>query len=208
MSQLAQALQKMGDEFRRNRRLQWGLMVIAIVLFADLGARWKDRIDANQKKLAQTQIDLATLKRQAKNEEAMAKALNDARRAAELADARLWVVTSEAVGQAKVKDWLADLLRQAGVGNASINVAAARAVVGQQDESSGAGASKPGVGVGLYEFSATSAFAFTPDSLEKLLAAVESGEPLARIESLSVRRNERRVELGVRVLIRLKGDSS
>ncbi|MGE3347336.1 MAG: hypothetical protein AB7I35_07870 [Ramlibacter sp.] len=206
---MRQTFQRFGQEFRRNRRLQWGLAVIAMVLLADGGTRWKERIEAAQQRLAQLQIELATLKRQAKNEGAMSKALLDARRASELADARLWVATSEAVGQARVKDWLTELLKKSGVSNFSVNLTAAKpmAVAPEVPPDSARPLPTKDETGGLFEFGAASTFPFTPESLEKVLASIEAGEPLARVESLSVRRNDRRVEMGIRVLIRLKGDT-
>ena len=43
-----------------------------------------------------------------------------------------------------------------------------------------------------------------PESLEKMLTALEAGDAMSRLESLSVRRNDRRVELAVRMLMRVK----
>ncbi|MBX3586296.1 MAG: hypothetical protein KF796_06605 [Ramlibacter sp.] len=206
-------MQKFSDEIRRNRRLQWGLVVILLVMLTDMGARWKERIERKQQTLTQLQIDVSTLKGQAKNEGAMRTALRDARQAAELADARLWVVSSEAVGQARLKDWLIELLKQSGANGYAANVAAPKALVESRPEVPGDNARPPAsaglpLGRDLFDFGATATFIFTPESLEKVLAGIEAGEPLTRVESLSVRRNDRRVEIGIRVLMRLKDSSS
>lgn len=203
--------QKFSAEFRANRRLQVGLAVIVTVVLADRALSWSDRITQRRQMLADAQIEVATLKSQARNEAAMQTAMRDIRLAAALADARLWVVSSEAVGQARLKDWLIEQMKLAGAGNYTVNVASPKPLA--QAGSAGAGpttgspSAKEGAlapGAGLLDFSAVITFTLTPESLEKMLAALEAGDAMSKVESLSVRRNERRVEMGVRVLMRLK----
>jgi hypothetical protein len=123
------AMQKFIEEFRRNRRLQLGLVAIALVVLVDRALAWSDSLDARRQALTQAQIEVATLKSQARNEAAMQTAMRDIRAAAALADARLWVVSSEAVGQARLRDWLIEQIKLAGAGNYTVNVASPKPVV-------------------------------------------------------------------------------
>ncbi|MBX3654348.1 MAG: hypothetical protein KF686_09190 [Ramlibacter sp.] len=202
-----QQVDKVFQEIRSNRRLQWGGFVIVLVLTADLGARWGERLHTMQQTYAQLQAEVASLRSQARNESTMAVALRDARAASDLADARLWVVSSEAVGQARLKDWLVELLKQSNANGYAVSIANPKALSPSATEKSAAAVESRGNEFkpsGILEFGATISFVFTPESLEKVLASTEAGEPLAKVESLSVRRNERRVEIGLRVLMRVK----
>lgn len=201
------ALQKFSNEMRRNRRLQVGVAIIAFVVLWDRAAAWYDRLEGKQQALTQLQIEVSTLKGQARNEVAMQAAIREIRKAAALADARVWVVPSEGIGQARLKDWLVEQMKLAGAGNYTVNLSTPKPLA---ESAQGSPPSVAPVGVlgpsqpPILEFNAVLTFTFTPESLEKILAAVEAGDTMAKVESLSVRRNDRRVELGVRVLMRLK----
>ncbi len=202
-------MQKLLEELRRNRRLQVGLAAIALVILGDRALAWSDSLDARRQALTQAQIEVATLKSQARNEPTMQMAMRDIRAAAALADARLWVVSSEAVGQARLRDWLIDQIKLAGAGNYTVNVASPKPVVAAGAEGVASNApsalpSSPATGGGLFEYGAALTFTLTPESLEKMLTALEAGDAMSKLESLSVRRNDRRVELGVRMLMRVK----
>ena len=55
----------------------------------------------------------------------------------------------------------------------------------------------------LRELRANLTLYFSPETLEKVLLEIEGGEPLAAVESLNVKRQERKVEMSVRVLMRI-----
>jgi hypothetical protein len=205
------AMQKLIEELRTNRRLQLGLVAIALVVLVDRALAWSDSLDARRQALAQVQIEVATLKSQARNEAAMQTAMRDIRAAAALADARLWVVSSEAVGQARLRDWLIEQIKLAGAGNYTVNVASPKPVVAavgaELAAATDSSSSAPAPSGGLLEYSAALTFTLTPESLEKMLTALEAGDAMSKLESLSVRRNDRRVELAVRMLMRVKEEA-
>jgi hypothetical protein len=101
------------------------------------------------------------------------------------------------VGQARLKDWLTEIVKSSIADQYAITLAASRELGGQGKEGvPSTDATK--------EFRATVTFRLTPRALEGVLLEIEGGEPFAAVESLVVRKQERRVELTVRVLMRVK----
>jgi hypothetical protein len=212
MSQFATALQKWGAELRSNRRLLLGLALIALVVAFEGAVRWRDALVEQQSTLARLQTELATLRSQARDEAALRKQLADVKQLAASVDARLWAVSSEAVGQARLKDWLTEIVQKSIADQYSIVLAASRevGVPGSPTEGSSPRASTASArpqASGLREFRATVSFIMTPQALEGVLLAIEGGQPFAMVETLNAKAIERRVEMTVRVLMRIKPEA-
>ena len=198
------------QDFRNNRKLQYGLLAILLIVSVELGMRWTDSLEAKEKQLQQLRSEVRTLRNQSRDEESLRQLLSTLETSQQTVDQRLWVVSSEAVGQAQLKDWLTKLVQQAGVKNFKLTLSSPR-TLGQNDKSE----SPTGATTGsrntagknflkdMRELRASLSMSFAPDTLEKVLLEIEGGEPLAVVESLNIKRQDRRAELGVKVLMRV-----
>jgi hypothetical protein len=167
-----------------NRRLQWGLLAVLVILGVEGGLRWMDNLETQERKLAQLRGQKIQLREQVRDKTALEALLDKAERLKEAARTRLWVVPSEAVGQARQKDWVQNLAQREGIRLQTLVLAAPRA---------NPGGAPPAADI--REFRATLTFPFSPAQLEKALAAIETGPAFARIEGLKVNRRMRRVEI-------------
>lgn len=197
MNAVRQLLDKTVAELRANKRLLYGLAAIALVVLVEGALRWSDWLGQRQAILTTLQTDLTTLKSHARDEAALRAALAQVQRMSESMDTRLWTVSSEAVGQARLKDWLTDIVKRAIANQYAVTLAASR-------ELGKPGPSGPGAASPVREFRATVSFQLTPRALEGVLLEIEGGEPFAAVETLLVKKQERRVEITVRVLMRIK----
>jgi hypothetical protein len=168
-----------------NRRLQWGLLAVLVILGAEGGLRWMDTLGMQERKLAQLRDQKIRLREQVRDHTMLEALLDEAERLQAAAKARLWVVPSEAVGQARQKDWVQTLFQTEGVRLQTLVLATPRANLADA-------AARP---ADIREFRATLTFPFSPDNLEKVLAAIEAGPAFARVEGLRVNRRQRRIEI-------------
>lgn len=196
MNALRKRLTDFVVEIRSNKRLSYGLVVIVAVICVEGGMRWMDWVAQQQSELVQLQTDLLALRSNTRNEATLKEALVRAERLQEAIDTRLWLVASEAVGQARLKDWLTDVVKTALANQYAITLASSRELINAQTKG-------PPDLTNLREFRATLSFQFTPSALEKVLAEIEGGKPFSSIDNLLVKQRERRVELTVRVLMRV-----
>ena len=206
------------SEIRRNRRLQFGLAVVILILFVSLILDWSDRFGAKENELRRMREEIASLRSKSTNEDEIRKRLDQLGVIREGIDSHLWTVSSEPVGQAKLKDWLITLTASSGGKLQKLVLstpkepgkAPGRAVAGVSGTganalpSSGTERSAPNI----REFRANLTVAFSPQVLEKLLAGIEGGDALAAVESLKVIRRDRNIDLSVRVLMVVSGASS
>ena len=194
-------------ELRANRKLQFGLLGIALILCVDGGLRWTDSLSAREKQLQELRSELRLLRGQSRDEDDLKRQLASLDSAQKDLEERLWVVSSEAVGQAQLQDWLLGVLKKVDAKNYKLILSSPRAVskadaegekqVAKKTEASGQRVSD------LRDFRANVSMQFSPESLERLLQEIEGGQPLAIVESLMVKRQERKVDLSVRVLMRI-----
>ena len=194
------------DEFRANRKLQYGLLGIALILCVEGGTRWTESLAAQEKQLQQLRSELSHLRSQSRDEEDLKRQLGDLKSAQQTIDERLWVVSSEAVGQAQLADWLSGLLKKAEAKNFKLVLSSPRPVskaVGRGGQVGGTKEPSVQEAGDLREFRANVTMQFSPVSLERVLRDIEGGQPLAMVESLMVKRQERKVDLSVRVLMRI-----
>jgi hypothetical protein len=213
MNSHSQMLQKWGAEFRSNKRLLAGLLLILGVFAFEGAVRWSEFLSQQQATLARLQTELATLRSQARDEATLRSQLTQVKLLATHVDARLWTVSSEAVGQARLKDWLTEVVKRSIADQYTITLAASRELGSNANASDASPArtsqapAKPQV-ASVREFRATVSYIMTPQALEGVLLAIEAGEPFAAVESLNVKGVERRVEMTVRVLMRIKADAN
>lgn len=186
------------DEFKSNRRLQIGLALIALVIVVEGGLRWSDHLSSQAQLLGELQMRRVALQSRSRDAGALEERLERLRNAETAAQARLWQVPSEAVGQAKQKDWLLETFKTLGVTPQSIVLATPKAGPAERDS---APRNEVDSVAGVRRFRATLMFQFSPAALESVLVALESGEPFVDIESLVVNRRQRRVELTIATLM-------
>jgi hypothetical protein len=204
------AIHKTWADVQANPRLRWGLVLIATVVLVEGGLRWSDAIAQQQQALGRLQADVIALRAGMKNDASLNDALETSRATATLMDARLWTVSSEAVGQAKMKDWLTELVKRNIADQYAINLSVSREL-GRRDVANAAVASPTPAEAqvsGVREFRANVSFKLTPRALEGVLLEIEGGEPYGAVESLLVKGQERRVEMTVRVLMRVQPEAS
>lgn len=124
--------------------------------------------------------------------------------------ARLWSVPTEAQAQARLRDWLTSALRTAKAGHPTVsllpvqNAAAVPASAPVATAAAGPAASAPSEESSrTLRVRATVSFDLAPRALEDALQQIERGGQLARIDSLTVSRSSRRVEMAVSVPVTL-----
>jgi len=191
--------------FKANRRLQIGVLLIIMIILFEVGARWVERLSVQRQQLQQLRAELVAVRAQSRNKDALRTSLQEFDRARQVIDAKIWPVSSEAVAQARLNEWLGAVLKRAGVVSPVVRLTGARPLA--EEDARGAGTSAGGAGR-LQEFRAVVRYAFTPETLEKVLAEIESGEAMAAIESLTVNKRERRVEFSVRVMMLVGGQQT
>lgn len=203
------------SEIRRNRRLQFGLAVVVLIIVVSLALDWFDRFGAKESELRRMREEVASLRSKSTNENEMRQRLDQLGVIRESVGSRLWQVSSEPVGQAKLKDWLITLTASSGGKLQNLVLSTPR----EPSKASGVKATgmarsavvaQPNSGTdrdvrGMREFRANLTVAFSPQVLERLLAGIEGGDALAAVESLKVIRRDRRIELSVRVLMVVSG---
>ena len=217
MQSLKKIVNECLKEVRSNRNLQYGLLAIIGLVCVELGLGWSDTLSVKEKQLQQLRSELRDLRSQSRDEAGLRQQLIELERTQKIIDERLWIVSSEPVGQARLKDWLTAILNKAGAKNFNLVLSSPR-VLGAREGSGEArttaesvskpeavlpsGAAKEGI-KNLREVRATLTLVFTPASLEQILFDIEGGKPLATIESLNVSRRDRKVEMTVRVLMQI-----
>jgi hypothetical protein len=109
-----------------------------------------------------------------------------------------------------MKDWLTELVKRNIADQYAINLSVSREL-GRRDVAN-AGVASPTQAeaqvAGVREFRANVSFKLTPRALEGVLLEIEGGEPYGAVESLLVKGQERRVEMTVRVLMRVQPEAS
>lgn len=184
-------------ELQATRHLRHGLLAVAVLILGEAGLRWSDRLDAAGQRLRELRAELGELRAQTRDEAGLRASLALLETARRTVDSRLWQVSSEATGQARMKDWLDEILKRAGATGPKIALSSAR-VAGAAKQ---AGATTSDAG--LREIRATVTAGFSPALLEQALFEIEGGEALAVIEALAASRRDRRIEFTVRVLFRI-----
>lgn len=201
---------KYWHELKANRRLQMGLLCVLAMALFEGGMRWNDRLQAQRQELQKLQGDLVHLRAQSRNERALRQSLLEFEQVRRQVEKKVWAVPSEAVGQARLKEWANDWLKRCGVSGAVLNLSAARPLGESREvsqETKDQGKQPPqNQKEALREFRASVRYSFTPETLEKVLAEIEGGDAFSSVETLTVNRRERRVELTFRILMRLAAE--
>lgn len=189
-------------EFKSNKRLQFGSIAMLLIVLIEGGLRWNDRIIQQTKELQTLTGEIATLKQQALNENLLKELLANSQTARKTVETRLWVAPSDAIAQARLKDWLLDLTARTGIPNPNLNLANPRPIEEKEDappQNSEVQSSTSG----LKRFRATMIFRFSPETLERALMEIEGGVPYAKVDTLVVNKREMRAEIGLTMLIRI-----
>lgn len=202
MSNLQTLLAAQIREFKSNKRLQYGSIAILLIALIDGGLRWSDRITQQAKDLQTLAGEIAALKQQAMNEGLLKEMLANSQTARETVETRLWVAPTDAIGQARLKDWLLDLTARTGISNPNLNLANPRPIEEKEDSAHLNSETKSGTS-GLKRFRATLSFRFSPETLERSLMEIEGGAPFAKVDTLVVNKREMRAEIGLTMLIRI-----
>lgn len=176
--------------FRQNRRLLWGVLVIALIVASEGWLRWRDTVDARAQRLLNVRKETSQLKSRTYNEKSLQQSLDALSAQQKALSDRLWVVSSEAAAQARMKDWLNQILATHKLISLDIKVSASRPLPLKTPDQ-----------WPIHAMSATLSVPFTPVSGESLLASIEGGAELADIESLQINMRDRRLQVGVRVLL-------
>ena len=196
-------------EIKNNRRLQYGLAGIFLIALVEGGLRWRDHSDDQSAELQRLQTEISTLKRQSRDEAALRQTLADLDRIKTELENRVWTVQSEAIGQARLKDWLNDCMVRVGIPDAAIKLSNPLQVENTRKYGEKIvpipGAKRPQEARvdAIREVRANMVFRFTPEALERLLAELEGGDILVAIDTLVVNRRDMRVEIGIRIPMRL-----
>jgi uncharacterized membrane-anchored protein YhcB (DUF1043 family) len=218
-----------------NTRLRWMLALIGLVIVVELGLRWFDDVQVQLNQRAELMATLSQIKTQVKDPKKLEDTLASAELAKSLADERVLQVGFEALAQAQLHDWITKITKEANVQVLRLTVGSARAVAARPSGNAlgAVGANAPrdaahlpaGLGATLgaggpasmqaasasmtaapmVEVPVTLVIRFSPQTLGSVLEQIESGDWLVRVETLSVRRNERRVDIGMVVPVRLQG---
>lgn len=210
------------QEIRSNRNLQYGLLAIALLACGEWGLEWSDGLTAKENDLQRLRGEVRALRTQSRDEAALRSQLSELKSMQEIVDRRLWLVSSDAVGQARLKDWLTTILKSAAAKNYKLVLSSPRDVGAREGsadaESTAAGAGQATAGTAvatsgegvksLREVRATVSMAFTPAALEQVLLDIEGGEALAMVESLTVNVRDRKVDMTVRVLLQIGSEQA
>lgn len=182
------------------------LILVGLVIVAEMGMKWLDHTESQLNERAQLMAQIVQLKSQTRDPKKIESALQYAQGAQKIAAMRLLEARSEALAQAQLQDWMGELTRQVNTQVLSLNIgnarpASAKAPIAATAQPPQSGQKQNG---NVIEVPITLAIRFTPESLTAILNALEGAQALVRIESLSVRRPERRVDLGIVVPVRIK----
>jgi hypothetical protein len=121
---------------------------------------------------------------------------------------RLWQVPSEAQAQARLRDWLSNALRSAGVTRPAINLMpntpVATAAVSARASTTSNEPAAAGPAPHTLRTRATVSFELAPSALENALMQIEAGGQLASVDNITVSTRSRRIEMTVSVPVLLK----
>ena len=193
MSRLSTHLAPLLQDFRANKRLRYGVFLIAMILVGELTLRWQESLGNQAQQIRNLDAELASLKQQSQDETQLRKVLEETTTLREETESRLWVVQSEAIGQARLKDWILDAATRANVPLTNITMGNASPIDPEHPTQDG-----------YRLLSATLSFRFSPEALEKFLKEIEAGEALLNVEALTVNKREARVEINLRALISIQ----
>lgn len=191
------------QSWQANPRLRILLSLIALIIIADASLRWLDGVTQQLTRRTELQAEVAQLQRQTRDPQRLQHNLADARLLQQHALHRILLVRSEAQAQARLQDWLTQLVQQNNVQVMALSVGSARPVTeatpqAKHDKTLD---TRPRADMSL---TANMTVRFTPDALNTLLLALEDAEWIVRIDSLSVRRAERRVDIVLSVPVRIE----
>jgi hypothetical protein len=191
-------LTQIQGEWRSNSRLRWGIWVAISVVIVELLLRWQDAAKKSELELAALLSETQSLGSQQKDEKENVARLEKLK--SELMQARraLATVSTEAFGQARLRDDIAELFVAQKLEAPVINLLAPTAPVGADPASAAVGDAQ------LKVFRASVVFRFSPEALEQLLRAIEEPNSFVSVEALQVRAGERRADMTLSQIMRVE----
>jgi Type II secretion system (T2SS), protein M subtype b len=193
-------------ELAANRRLQVGLALVVLIVLAYGFVYWGEAIARDSKRLAALQAEAVALKSQDSNPARWQERLAKVQALQSAVTERLWVNTSEAAAQARLRDWLTEIARSAVASRYLVTLGSVATVSGATSAANlanAASAADAPPATALRQFKASLSFDFQPQSVESALAAIEGGNQFAFVDSLSINKRARRAEINITVFARI-----
>ena len=192
-------------DLRGNRRLHWGLAVIALILIGYGLLLWSDNVERSSKQLRKLQGEISSLKAQSRDPKPWQERIAEVKDQRALLDKRLWVNPSEAAVQARLRDWLTEIAKSSIANRYLVTLGS---VTNATRDASGGNITEGTLPEKLKQYKASLSFDFTPASLEAVLLAIEGGGQFAVVDTLSVNKRAKRAEVNVIVFARLGKDAA
>lgn len=189
-------------ELAANRRLQFGLALVVLIVLAYGFVYWGEAIARDSKRLGILQTEAVALKSQDSNPARLQERLAKVQALQTVVTERLWINTSEAAAQARLRDWLTEIARSA-VASRYLVTLGSVATVSASSSANAANAQEATPASALRQFKASLSFDFQPQSVESALSAIEGGNQFAFVDSLSINKRARRAEINITVYARI-----
>ncbi|TDP71422.1 hypothetical protein [Roseateles toxinivorans] len=187
------------QKLKIDRRLTWLLLVGLLAVAGELSLRAWESHQELSKELKSVRAR-AQLMRQSADQVDWAQQTQIMQTMRADLESKLWHSPSEAQAQARLRDWLAATLRAAGLTRFTINLLppqppAAPAVT--QGDAPPSASLRESMQQRALRLRASLSFELAPSTLETVLFGLEHGGELANVDSITVSRRSRRVELSV-----------
>jgi hypothetical protein len=196
----ASAFDALLADLRSNRRLHWGIAIIALILLGYALLVWSDNVERSSKQLRKLQGEISSLKAQSRDTKPWQERIAEIKQQRRSLDKRLWVNPSEAAVQARLRDWLTEIAKSSIANRYLVTLGS---VTNATRDASGGAVTEGTLPEKLKQYKASLSFDFTPASLEAVLLAIEGGGQFAVVDTLSVNKRAKRVEVNVIVFARL-----
>lgn len=199
-----------------HNRTLWIVLVLGLAaVVAELGMRAWEHQQKLDKELTTLRKRVQTLQTSADRVD-WGKLSDQLSVAQQAMQARLWHAPSEAQAQAMLRDWLSAMLKDAEISRPTLRLQPVQAAAAAQPASGADTTEAPAATVGTGAKLAREAvraraqisFDLAPGTLENVLQRVERGGQLANIDTLSVSKRSRRVEMSISVPVIIEAASS
>jgi Type II secretion system (T2SS), protein M subtype b len=196
------ALARISAEWRGNPRLRWGFWLIVAVLSVESFLRWQDEVLKAKKELAALKSEVQSLQDRQKAETANIARLDGLKLYLQKKQRALNTVSTEALGQARLRDDIAELFEAQKLEAPVVSLQSATPL--STARAPGAAGEPTKQDPQLRMFRASVSFRFSPEALEQLLGAIEASESFVTVDALLVRAGDRRAELTLSQVMRVQ----
>jgi hypothetical protein len=183
-------------QWQAQPRVRAGVVLIVLIVWVYGLLESSDRLQRAERRLQQLQGELRAARVQDGDANRWALRAGEAAARLQALERELWINGSEAAAQARLRDWLLEIARSQQAGRYFVTLGNPTAL------RTSAAAGEPSQATRLLK--ASFSFDFTPATLEAVLKAIESGNRYAQVETLSVNKRARRVEMNVAVAARIE----